>query len=232
MTPRTHFPLRIELLESRLAPAVVIGRWAHGHLHGCRWRQSDRRRLDRHPDGRPVHHRSPRGVGEQLQKIDFSGGGFDNANITFSVAKVAGGDGLANVGYINSTGHDLGTVSVAGDLGQIDAGDGTPAAPAVKSLTVRTMGQFGTDTQVAGGSLESDLNGALGCALRQGRPGWCVPQRDRRDGRDHRINSYRRIPGRRVDYGQRCDSEFRQHRINYGRPRCSGWGRYLQRLHL
>jgi hypothetical protein len=101
------------------------------------------------------------GVGEQLQKIDFSAGGFANANITFGVAKVAGGDGLANVGYINSTGHDLGKVTVKGDLGQIDAGDATTATPGLKSLSVRSLGRLGLDTQ-GGGSLESDINGALG----------------------------------------------------------------------
>src|SRR5258708_9459454 len=47
------------------------------------------------------------GSGDQLQEIDFSGGGFDQASLTFSVAHVAGGDGLATVRYINSTGHDL-----------------------------------------------------------------------------------------------------------------------------
>ena len=102
------------------------------------------------------------GVGKQLQKIDLSGGGFAGANLTISVVKAIGGDGLVNVGYINSTGHDLGNVIVAGDLGQLDAGDGDPTAPAVKYLTVRSLGRFGIDTQAAGGSLVSNLNGALG----------------------------------------------------------------------
>src|SRR5207248_7571559 len=82
------------------------------------------------------------GVGEQLQKLDLSGGGFDGASLTFSVVKVPGGDGLANVGYINATGHDLGTVTVKGDLGQIDAGSGSATVPAIKSLAVNSLGRF------------------------------------------------------------------------------------------
>ncbi len=102
------------------------------------------------------------GLGDQLQSIDLSGGGFDNANITFTVAKVAGGDGFANVGYINSTGHDLGKIAVKGDLGQIDAGDATTATPGLRALSVRSLGRLGTDTQAVGSSLESDISGALG----------------------------------------------------------------------
>src|SRR5258708_15583922 len=74
------------------------------------------------------------GLGDQLQKIDLSGGGFDSASLTFSVAKVPGGDGLANVGYINSTGHDLGAVIVKGDLRRIHAASPTPTLPPTQSL--------------------------------------------------------------------------------------------------
>lgn len=101
--------------------------------------------------------------GDQLQLLDLSGGGFDKASLTFSVVRVAGGDGLANVGYINSTGHDLGAVTVKGDLGQLDAGDAaTLNDPGVTALNVRSLGRLGLDTQGGGGSLESDIHGALG----------------------------------------------------------------------
>ena len=86
----------------------------------------------------------------------------DGTAITFTVAKVAGGDGLVNVGYIHATGHDLGKVAVPGDLGQIDAGSGSATVPAIKSLSVRSLGRLGLDTQAAGGSLDSDIKGALG----------------------------------------------------------------------
>jgi len=72
------------------------------------------------------------------------------------------------VGFINATGIALGAVQVQGDLGRIDAGDGV-TSPGLASLTVQSMGQFGTTTQAAGGSLESDIEGALG-ALTVGNP--------------------------------------------------------------
>ncbi|HEX3150029.1 MAG TPA: hypothetical protein VHR66_18275 [Gemmataceae bacterium] len=101
------------------------------------------------------------GLGDQLQTINFSGGGFDGAALTVSVKKVPTGDGLVNVGYINSANHDLGVVSVAGDLGRIDAGDATTSTTAITSLSVRSMGRYGVDTQLAG-SPQSNVNGPLG----------------------------------------------------------------------
>ena len=86
----------------------------------------------------------------QLQELDLSAGGFDGANISMKVVKNGTGNGFADIGYINSSGHDLGTVSVLGNLGRIDAGDGDLTAPAVKSLTVRSIGVQGLVTQ--GGS--------------------------------------------------------------------------------
>ncbi len=101
--------------------------------------------------------------GDQLQTVDLSAGGFDHTNLTVTVKKVTGGDGLANIGYVNSSGHDLGVVTIKGDLAQIDAGDATVAnSPGLKSLTVNSMGHLGTDTQGGGASLESDIVGGLG----------------------------------------------------------------------
>lgn len=100
----------------------------------------------------------------QLQTLTLS------ANSAFAGTSVSitatpgptGGDGLANVGYINATGIDLGAVTVHGDLGRIDAGTGGPTSVAVRSLTAVSMGRFGTTTQGAGPSLYSNLHGALG----------------------------------------------------------------------
>jgi hypothetical protein len=47
-------------------------------------------------------------------------------------------------------------------LGQIDAGDSDPADSAMVALTVRSMGQFGIDTQAVRGSPGSNINGAIG----------------------------------------------------------------------
>ena len=103
-------------------------------------------------------------LGDQLQMIDLSGGMFDHATVTVTVKRATTGDGLANIGYLNSTGHDLGAVSILGDLGQIDAGDSNTAvtSPAIKSLKVNSLGHRGIDTQGGSASLESDLIGGLG----------------------------------------------------------------------
>ena len=78
----------------------------------------------------------------RIRLLSDDGTEFDLANLATTVTKKGPlGDGLVHVGRIDATGHDLGTVSVTGDLGQIDAGSGTDGTPAVKSLTVRSMGR-------------------------------------------------------------------------------------------
>jgi hypothetical protein len=119
----------------------------------------------------------PGGLGEELQRIDFSaaavdGGGrsiFHGTNLSVTATRSSlGGDGRVNVGYIDATavgggtGLDLGMVTIRGDLGQIDAGDAATGTPAAKGLSVQSMGQFGTSTQGAGASLVSNFNGGLG----------------------------------------------------------------------
>jgi hypothetical protein len=160
MKPRSRPALSLWALESRLAPAVTI---VNAHTATFTDIDGDRATVTVSAGTLTagLFATAAAGVGDQLQGIDFSAGGFDGATLTISPIKVPAGDGLVNVGFINSTGHDLGAVSVAGDLGQIDAGDSDPAAPAVAALTVRSLGRFGTVTQAAGGSLESNVNGAL-----------------------------------------------------------------------
>ncbi len=111
------------------------------------------------------------GLGKEAWRIDFSLNAtvFAGTNVTVTAKRTAaGGDGLANVGYIDAstdgggTALDLGTITIRGDLGQIDAGDASTGTPAVKGLNVQSMGEFGVSTQQAGGSLSSNLNGALG----------------------------------------------------------------------
>ena len=101
----------------------------------------------------------------QLLEVNLSDDGaeFDRANVTISVQqRIRGSDGQVNVGFINATGHDLGTVIVRGDLGQIDAGDATTATFGVKTLRVNSMGRFGLDTQdPATASLSSDITGPV-----------------------------------------------------------------------
>ncbi len=103
-------------------------------------------------------------VGGQLRLLDLRAAVFQNTNVTASVlTKSATGDGLVNLGRIDATGRDLGKVAIAGDLGQIDAGDSVIApGDALKSLSVRSMGLYGPATQGGVGDLRSGIFGRLG----------------------------------------------------------------------
>src|SRR6202000_1487159 len=75
---------------------------------------------------------------QQLQTIDLTslGTSAEGLGITITAKRDAtnGGNGSANVGYLNATGIDLGAVKIVGDLGRIDAGLNSMKTPAVKSL--------------------------------------------------------------------------------------------------
>ncbi len=93
--------------------------------------------------------------------LNDDGAEFDGANLAITSKAANGGDGLVRVGHINSAGSDLGTVLVDGDLGRISAGD-IAVDPAVKSLTVQSMGRSGTTTQASLPSTKSNLAGPVG----------------------------------------------------------------------
>jgi len=140
---------------------------------------------------------TPANPGQQLQLIDLTvARSVSNVNvatgtsISVSVVKGASGDGFTNVGYIHAfepefpdnpatTGVNervaakevpLGAVTIAGDLGQIDAG-GLNARTGLVSLKVKSLGQADpATTQVAAiavslpssRTLVSNIIGALG----------------------------------------------------------------------
>ena len=64
----------------------------------------------------------------------------DGASITFAVTQVLGGDGIINIGAIDASGMTLGAVKVTGNLGKIDIGTNNPSVPALRSLTVASLG--------------------------------------------------------------------------------------------
>lgn len=101
------------------------------------------------------------GSGEVLALLDLRGAA-PGASLSMSVTRAERGDGLANVGFIDATGVDLGRVTIKGDLGGIDCGDGDPARPALRALNVRSMGCFGATTQGPNPDFQSDIFGALG----------------------------------------------------------------------
>ncbi len=147
--------MNIEPLEARIAPAAVTV--SYTDIDGDLVKITD---STGHLSTWYLHSvAGSMGNSFQLGVLDLADPIFSGANITFAVTKVAGGDGLAHVGYINATGVDLGDVKLVGDLGAIDAGSGG-AVPAVKSLTVRSIGLFGTATGAP--DLISSIVGALG----------------------------------------------------------------------
>ncbi len=100
--------------------------------------------------------------GQMLTLLDLAAGAndqdFSGANITISVKKGKTGDGYADVGAINATGIDLGNVTIRGDLGSIDAGDGDFVKPGLNKLDVYRFGR------AAGGPAvpSSDIVGRIG----------------------------------------------------------------------
>ncbi len=107
---------------------------------------------------------------EQLQLIDLTAAPVSagkniaiGTGVTVTVVKAAAGNGSADLGYINGSGLPLGAVSIAGDLGQIDAGSASVAI-GLTSLKTKTLGaRDPAVTQgVAGRSLVSNIIGALG----------------------------------------------------------------------
>ncbi len=108
-----------------------------------------------------------------LQFVNFSGriGVADGVGFTVSARRntARGGGGFADVGFVNAAGLDLRAISIAGDLGRIVAGDGANAdAPAVRSLTVQSVGELGLSTQAAGATLPSTITGPLGALTIKG----------------------------------------------------------------
>jgi hypothetical protein len=105
------------------------------------------------------------GIGHELLRIDLSGEGgkFAGSNLTVAATKVGNGDGKVNAGFIDAHGIDLGTVSVSGDLGQVDAGNAVLTTPAIASLTVDSLGALGGATQALGAVFptQSDVVGKI-----------------------------------------------------------------------
>ena len=102
--------------------------------------------------------------GAQLQKLTLDAG-FAGASITITAKPgPLGGNGFVNIGFIDATGVDLAAVTLAGDLGRIHAGTigGSAKVPALKTLAVQSIWMLGTSTQISGGTLTSDIKGALG----------------------------------------------------------------------
>ena len=148
----------IETLESRIAPASL-----NAALNVLTYKdlQGDSVKISfSHPvaSGDFTFNNAFASTGDQqLQLIDIDGQtALNGINIAVSVTHAPGGDGLAAIGAINAAGVNLGKVTIPGDIGQIDAA-------AISTLSVQSIGLYGTATQAAGApSLTSTITGGIG----------------------------------------------------------------------
>jgi hypothetical protein len=161
--PRSFFRPGLELLEDRLAPAVLVNPTTVIYpdvdgdivtVHVSKGTLT----ADNFTFNSPFNFNGP----QQLQTITLRGAQFQGANLTITAVRspVNGGDGFVNVGEIDATGVDLGAVSVQGDLGKILAGDGSAKTPALALLTVQSLGLFNTSTGAPNN--DSEIVGRLG----------------------------------------------------------------------
>ncbi len=146
--------MNIELLEPRIAPAALV---SFTDLDGDLVTISSSK-------GTVAQLTTAAGdlTDHQLQNLDLTGTtDFAGANISIVAKQAPGGigDGRVNVGGISSP-VDLGTVLVDGDLGRIFAGDGDTKVAGVRSLTVLSLGRFGTSTGAP--DLETSIKDGLG----------------------------------------------------------------------
>lgn len=100
-------------------------------------------------------------VRRQLQTVDFLSNPtvFGGTTLAITVKKAGDGDGLAAVGRIRAFGMNVGKISIQGDLGQVDAGSGIQAVPAIVSLTVDSLGRYGIGT--GAGTTRSRVDGRV-----------------------------------------------------------------------
>jgi len=140
--------LRLEELESRLAPATLLnpstvtftdldGDMATVHLSEGLLTPSNAGNVFTFNNG--FASSGP----QQLQRLDRIGlvGTVNGLSVTITaVPAAAGSDGLVNVGFIDAAGLHLGTVTVHGDLGRINAGNSTAqVAPSIRLAWLRAI---------------------------------------------------------------------------------------------
>ncbi|MGV3531723.1 MAG: hypothetical protein ACO1QR_05085 [Chthoniobacteraceae bacterium] len=166
-----RFTALIEPLESRIAPAAVIptissdGRTAtwsdvDGDLVTLKITKGTLEASNFTLESGP-------GSGAVLHELNLADPEFSKSNITITASRdeVTGGNNSVNVGFINAEGTTLGAVKISGDLARINAGAAeltSKTAPALKSLSVYSMGLVDDSTLAEPGALTSELSGKVG----------------------------------------------------------------------
>lgn len=142
----------LEILEQRIAPAAVFN---YLNPDGGSVKITTSKGVDADLAGAITTVES--GLGKIVQKIDLASHPvFRGTDLLVELT----GLGTADIGTIDAQGIDLGSVTIPGDLGQIDAGNTALATPAIKSLHIGSLGVL-TTTQGGTPSYESLLRGPL-----------------------------------------------------------------------
>jgi hypothetical protein len=157
----------LEILEPRIAPAGVF---TFLDTDGDAVTVSSTRGTNADLAAAVQPFLSASGAGFQLQKVALNTAPaiFKGTTLVISAAPSAGGNGFVDVGHIDATGIDLGSVTIDGDLGQIDAGNANAQTSALRSLSAVSLGVRGLATQGAGGSLVSTILGGVGSLVLSG----------------------------------------------------------------
>jgi hypothetical protein len=159
---RSTFRPALEALEDRLAPAVLVNNTlTYQDVDGDNVTVQVSKGTLAQNDftfNSPFANTGP----QQLQLLNLTSPQFQGANLSVTAVRSAvhGGDGFVNIGEIQAIEVDLGAVTVQGDLGKILAGDGNTKTPGLSSLTVQSLGRFGTTTGAP--DLASSIQGSLG----------------------------------------------------------------------
>ena len=103
------------------------------------------------------------GQGGPLAQLTLTDPGFEGAAIAFTVTKKSGGDGQVKVAVINAHAVNLKSVTIKGDLGEIEAGNGGEKF-GLGLLSVRALGilGFNDDGDVIYSNAHSLVSGGLG----------------------------------------------------------------------
>jgi hypothetical protein len=108
-------------------------------------------------------------VGQQLRVLQLDGlPTARGSTITIAATKSAanGGDDLAAVGQLQVLDLDLKAVTIDGDVGSLVAGDARRSTPGIGTLTVQSMGRYGTTT--GAGFLAVGATGGIGSLVVHG----------------------------------------------------------------
>ena len=149
----------LEQLEARLAPATLVSPTtvSYRDVDGDQVRVHVSRPLFQPATINDVFHFDVGGVTgsnavrQQLQAIDLTGLAAAGISLSVTVNRAGGGDGLADVGFIDAAGIRLGEVTIQGDLGRIDV-------RGLNALTVRGLGQVSPPPGGNVSHIEGDLH--------------------------------------------------------------------------